>query len=322
MSPDVTGRIRRAAVSRLKGLRRRVTRLRGWTPYPAVETPTCEVCGSDDRVVVANRMHLDMAYQTVLCGDCGLVYISPRPDEEAFVHLYEVLMPDLYDSAPGPEWRETEPTPRGREVYAFLQDRTDLASCRGIFDVGCGGGGLLLAFADELEAGGLSGCALGGCDLSPKFGGYEIERAGRTIAVLHAAAESLGPELAAYSVFVLYDVVEHLVHPKAFLARLRDRTPPDARIFVSTSCLDNYELIPPAGWEAYYLRLVHPYTFTRYSLELMLAAAGWQVDAWAQGAKGDQWVLASKQRPLPVRPDPRRALETLEFIERYKERCR
>ena len=300
--------------------RARFRRLRGWVPYPAVESPPCEVCGSEAHTVVARRMQLDMAYRTVLCSDCGLVYTSPRPDADAFEDLYEALLPRLYQAAPGR--RETEPSGRGGEVYGFLRDRVDLAACRGIFDIGCGGGGLLLAFADELDRDGLHGCALGGCDPSPALSGYEIERHGRRIPVLRGVAEELGPELRDYDLFVFYDVIEHLLHPATFLARLFAATPPDARLFVSTTCLDNYEAVAPEGWESYYLRLVHPYTFTRFTLGAMLAGAGWKVDHRAAAAKGDQWVLASKGDPVPVARDPARARETLEFIERYKERCR
>jgi len=292
-------------------LRRRAL---GWKPYPDAVEPPCALCGSSLREIVGRRVAFQMRYPTVLCLDCGLVYLSPRPDEGSFRDFYERLYPLLY----GKMAIDPGPSERGAAVVAFLDESLNLQAERGLLDIGCGGGGLLRAAAVRVVDG---RPLLAGCD--PGWLGHRdtlLEQDGVPIEILKRPVEELGGRLGEYSVFVLYDVLEHLLDPRVFLTTLHRLGPADACLFVSTSNLDDWRAIPPAGWESYYLRLAHTYTFTERTLEALLAGTGWALARRARAPKGDQWVLARRAAPRleALAPIPGHADHVRSLIAAYR----
>jgi hypothetical protein len=291
-------------------------RLLGWKPYPDPIAPPCALCGSDERATVGERVAFDMRYRNVVCRACGLVYLCPRPDAAAFVDFYEHLYPRLY----GKTTQDEAGSERGAAVAAFLEESLDAAVHTGVFDVGCGGGGLLRAVAHAPRLGSLR---LGGCDPGwPGAADAVLREGAAEIEIFKAGVEELGATLASYSVFVLYDVIEHLLAPSEFLATLHEHTTPGSVLFVSTSALDNWREIPPAGWETYYLRLAHTYTFTKRTLAALLRGRGWRPVAVADAAKGVQWVLADRAEPEPAALEPAAGHydEVLGMIAAYRKR--
>lgn len=285
----------------------------GWQPYPATVEPACALCGSTRRRPVGRKVSFGMRYSNVVCEDCGLVYLSPRPADGDFGRFYEELYPRLY----GKEASASEPTTRGREVVAFLRETGALDGRRGVLDAGCGDGGVVLALLED----GAGGARVTGCD--PGWpGAPTLELGGNTAQVLRADVEELGETLAEHDLVLMYDVVEHLLDPAATLALLRAAGGDDARLFVSTSCLDNWREVPPHGWETYYLRLAHTYVFTRRTLNELLASAGWEVDVWRAASRGDQWVIARAAQPRPPARSEEHADEVEELVAQYKERAR
>src|SRR5205085_12122948 len=116
-----------------------------------------------------------------------------------------------------------------------------------VFDIGCGGGGVLRAFARAPRIGSLR---LGGCDpVRLRPGRTVIDEKGTPIEVFKANVQELAGELEPYSIFVLYDVIEHLLAPGDLLDQLHDRTRAGSVLFVSTNALDNWREIPAGGWE-------------------------------------------------------------------------
>jgi 2-polyprenyl-3-methyl-5-hydroxy-6-metoxy-1,4-benzoquinol methylase len=291
-------------------------RLLGWKPYPDTISPLCALCGSDERATVGVRVAFDMRYRNVACRACGLVYLCPRPGEAAFADFYEHLYPKLY----GKTRHDEVSSERGAAVAAFLEGALDLTNHVGVFDVGCGGGGLLRAVAHAPRLGALR---LGGCD--PGWPGEDravLHEDASEIEVFAVGVEKMDATLASYSIFVLYDVIEHLLAPNEFLATLHGRAAPGSVLFLSTNALDNWREIPAGGWETYYLRLAHTYTFTKRTLAALLRGHGWRPVTTAAAPKGDQWVLAERAEPDPVAlaPSPGHCEEVLRMIEAYRAR--
>jgi len=281
-----------------------------------VDDIPCEVCGSLERRVIADRLSAEMRYATVICPRCGLVWTSPRPSAQSYERFYRDLYPRLYGSGA----LAREPTARGRMGYDWIAESLDVSET-GAFDIGCGDGGLLLAFADSLARSETT-AELGGCDPGWPADASDVQdHAGIPIRIWRENVEKLATEVEPFSLYLMYDVIEHLLHPRVFLTRLHAIAPADASLFVSTSCLDNWKAIPPAGWESYYLRLAHTFTFSRATLTALLAAGGWEVQRWSPAPKGDQWALCSRS----PHPEPQSGLlghehEVLAMIDSYKSR--
>ena len=291
----------------------------GWKPYPSPESPPCNLCGSIKRQPVARRVAFGMKYQTVLCSDCGLIYLCPRPEEKHFLDFYRDLYPKLY----GTERISLAPTPRGEKVVEFIQSKVDIDQLRGFFDIGCGDTGMVRAFADHLNTHNIQSCKLSGCDPGlpecDALGNIVIKQGHLEISLNNHPIEEQYNRLDQYQLFTLYDVIEHLLSPFDFCRELCDRTPDDAFLFISTTCLDHWKDIPPHGWDNYYLRLAHTYTFTKHTLQALLQKSGWHPIAWCPAEKGDQWLLCSKTPKDKKEMDsPQRVLS---FIDNYKKRC-
>lgn len=286
----------------------------GWKPYPDTDTPACALCGSEERAIVGRRVAFNMRYRTAICRRCGLVYLSPRPGERDFADFYRRLYPRLY----GKERGDDASSDRGAAVAAFLEAHLDPTAHRGVFDIGCGGGSLLRAMAKAPRLGSLR---LGGCDPGWSLGERSVVHEGNAdIEIARAGAEDVLDELGSYSIFVMYDVIEHLLAPHTFLDRLHGATSDGSVLFVSTNALDNWASIPPGGWERYYLRLAHTYVFTRRTLSALLHGHGWRVLVVADAPKGDQWVLAERAvaDPAALEPAPRHCPEVLAMIDAYR----
>jgi hypothetical protein len=291
----------------------------GWKPYPSPESPVCNLCGSTKKQPVATRVEFGMKYQTVLCLDCSLVYLCPRPTEKHFLKFYRTLYPKLY----GAEHISLVTTPRGEKVVDFIETQVDISQLRGIFDIGCGNTGLIRAFADHLNTQTIPPCKLSGCDPGlPECnasGNLVIKQGHLEISLNNRPIEEQYGLLGQYQLFALYDVIEHLLSPYVFCQSLYTHTPDDAYLFISTNCLNHWKDIPPHGWDNYYLRLAHTYTFTKYTLQALLQKSGWHPIAWSPAPKGDQWLLCNK---VPTELDkPETTQHVLSFIDLYKKRC-
>jgi len=295
-------------------------KIAGWQPYPAIEDLGCDLCGSREDTVVGQRVSFEMKYTTVLCRNCGLVRLSPRPTAQQFNTFYESLYPQLYSKTS----MATEGSERGAAVLRFLAEQRPLKDTRGVFDIGCGDGGLLRSAAEALHELKTT-CALAGCDPGwPGEPGIHIHQ-NTKITIYKAGVETLHSELKGYTFFTLYDVLEHLMSPRAFLKEMHSILPEDAMLFISTNALDYWATIPPAGWENYYLRLAHTFCFTTLTLRRMAEVSGWDVVSSTAASKGDQWVLLRKKAQGDTSESAAlagHAADVLTWIESYKKRCR
>src|SRR5262249_30831259 len=128
----------------------------------------CVACGSTVAAPVLTdaedwEYRVPGRFRFVRCGDCGLVYMSPRPGRDELLrfypadyHAYERPTSRLFSSLDGMKLR--------RRVRGYL---AHLGSGRRILDVGCGDGALLEEFRRH-------GCSiLAGVDFSPLVGDAE-----------------------------------------------------------------------------------------------------------------------------------------------------
>lgn len=289
-----------------------------WKPYPATDQVVCNVCGNDNTAVIANSVQFSMRYQTKGCKNCGLIYMSPRPPEEAYNHFYNELYPILY----GVEEVSLVATERGRQVVDFTYSNIDPNEIRGVFDIGCGGVGVLDAFYEkdcELKK---SDSAYYGCD--PIFTGKENIHERYNIS--KQFVEQVPTEdFSKCNIFISYDNIEHLTDPKRVMKFLHENSSENSYVFISTSCLDHWDDIPKSksvknNFENYYLRFAHTFTFSRQTLKNLMLSAGWECMKVQRAAKGDQWALFSKvDMQTPVFDSKHLDVE-LDFIDKYKNR--
>ena len=187
------------------------------------ERPDCALCGPGPQQRV---LHDFPPYGVVACDSCGLVFLSPRPTEEAALALYQD--PAYYDS-------ETEG--HGYDEYLEVRQnwlrtfRRRLRQIRRhkptgrVLDVGCGPGFFLDA-AVEL------GYEAWGIDPSAYAVSLARERHGER--VREGVLESASFEPASFDLVVAQDAFEHVYSPRRFLEAAHRLLKPDGILAITT----------------------------------------------------------------------------------------
>lgn len=228
-------------------------------------TLACTVCG--DTAHAPFMAH--PPYAIVTCAGCGLRYLAPRPTPEAIASLYAEAYYHSEDSvvrgynaytAGAENWRRT------------FRDRLRHLPPRGrLLDVGAAAG----FFVEQAR---LAGWEAEGVEPSEWASRYARETLGVPVATgtLEAAVY---PE-AQFDAVTLWEVIEHLPDPRAFLAEVFRVLKPGGTFAFSTP--DAGSLVARlAGqrWLGWHKVPEHLYYFDRPSLERLLEACGFRVES-------------------------------------------
>jgi SAM-dependent methyltransferase len=179
-----------------------------------MESTRCNLCDADDYARLLDAAgrsgSSEETFQIVRCKNCGLVYLNPRPEEEAILGFY----PEDYHRRSfsleeldaqrlfGLPWRDAI-----QRKYAPL---LRLKSSGRVLDVGCGDG-FLLKYLQE-EGWDVMGTEPGNSACAREILGLDVFQG-----PLDAADFSAG----SFDVITLSHVLEHLHDPVATLQRVR-----------------------------------------------------------------------------------------------------
>jgi transcription elongation factor Elf1 len=64
-----------------------------------VESVSCNLCGSDNSVELFSNDSHGFGLHTVMCKNCGLVYLNPRPTSSEYARLYSGIYETLFPTA-------------------------------------------------------------------------------------------------------------------------------------------------------------------------------------------------------------------------------
>ena len=173
-----------------------------------------------------------------LCQDCGTLYQSPRPSLSSFEAFYR-------DSASSNYWAEVffpavaearrEKIFRPRvERLAALCDAEGVQIQR-LVDVGAGYGIFLDEWRKQAPAAHLVA-------VEPSFALAEECRA-KGLDVVENIVEQVGSEYEGFAdLVVCFEVLEHVHDPSAFVKSLMRLARPGGLVFISTLCIDGFDL--------------------------------------------------------------------------------
>jgi SAM-dependent methyltransferase len=260
----------------------------------------CPSCGSLDArpLVKGDRHGLDLT--TVICANCALGYVSPRPAAAWFSSFYQKEYWPLYL---GSKFRDADDMyerdrsdERSRQildhVFAHLPEAP-----RSCLDVGCGQGALLADLRRRLPAARLFG-------IEPSEDGAVYTHRRHGLDVWHGDLDAFVARRPAerYSLLTAIHVLEHILRPNRFLRHLRALVEPDGYIYVEVP-----DLLSPIWAGAGYFHIAHTLYWAEPSLIGAIERHGFETVACVRGAS-DQWpwavgVLArAKEHAPPRRP--------------------
>jgi len=236
-----------------------------------METVTCNLCGVDEsEPLFKGRDRLlggTETFQWVRCRRCGLIYLNPRPTLAEMARYY----PTNYEPFTRHE--------RAENWLARLRYRVYIHKLRRIagqepkpgrlLDVGCGIGDFMLGMRQR-------GWEVHGVDLSPNAVALARQKGldvfqGQLFDVLYAEQS--------FDLVTMWDVLEHLHDPGAYLARVAQLLRPGGKFVVTLPnphSLD-FRLFGPA-WTGLDVPR-HLYVFVRPALLALLQRAGLEVSS-------------------------------------------
>jgi 2-polyprenyl-3-methyl-5-hydroxy-6-metoxy-1,4-benzoquinol methylase len=174
----------------------------------AVGASPCHLCGSVEIAVLANRGRRGKPLRTVICLQCGLVWLDPLPHNprEFYAHLYRIHYKGTYVPRPKHILRA------GKLALSRYQTiRQWLATPQVILDVGSGGGEFLYLLQKL-------GHCVRGIEPNQGYARYAIEEYGLQIDVGFVQDVPLAEEQ--FDLITMWHVLEHTEKPGEVLTKL------------------------------------------------------------------------------------------------------
>ncbi|MBN8639772.1 MAG: class I SAM-dependent methyltransferase [Anaerolineae bacterium] len=227
----------------------------------------CNLCGGTDLVPYCPENERGL----VECQNCGLVFVSPRPDAHELYALYGETYFQNSDSGTVGYTNYVRDEANIRKTFQRRLSRLErFVGRKGkLLDVGCAAG----FFLAEAQA---RGWQVEGLDVSSFAVNYTRDRFGFPAA--HGSFTELDFERGSYAMVSLWDVIEHVPDPKAYIQRAAELLQSGGTIALATPDVDSIPAhITGKRWVGYKLSEEHLYYFSPKTLGRMLTEAGFEV---------------------------------------------
>jgi SAM-dependent methyltransferase len=163
------------------------------------------------------------------CRACGFAFRRNRFNERELADLYRKMDPKVYQA----EMRGRNRT-AARHLRIVCQDLHFDGCSREILDVGCASG---IFLSKALEA----GWQIAGLEPSEALYKEAVGRIGDRGTILPHILEEADFGSRRFDAITMWDVLEHVVNPMAFLKRCRELLRPGGCLFLNVPDLDSFE---------------------------------------------------------------------------------
>ncbi|PZS25257.1 MAG: hypothetical protein DLM61_20435 [Pseudonocardiales bacterium] len=238
----------------------------------ALRSAACNLCGAREHAIeVAERDRYGYPATFVVCGRCGLGYLSPRLSATQYAHFYSEIYRPLVSAYHGrridAETVQVEQRDYAAGLAAFLLPLLP-SSPRTILDVGGSTGVVASVLAEHLNA--------RATVLDPSPAELAVARTAgmETIAGL---VEDFDPGERNWDLVLLCQTIDHLLDVRGTLAVLRRMTAPGGRAFVDIVDVD--VLLRRTGRIQRAVKIDHPYYLTRPTAVALFTLTGFTIVA-------------------------------------------
>lgn len=245
-----------------------------------LETVRCDLCGADSTDLVfqgKDRLYgLPGTFPVVICRECHLVYVNPRPGAEALAAYYPTDYTP-YHRKPGCIGRAKAVLRRreARRIGKLLP-----AGAR-VLEVGCAAGDLLAPLRER-------GLQVTGVEMSPYAAGIAREQHGLDV---HTGTIFDCPcAEGSFDAVVMRHVLEHFPSPRKALEKAAALLKDEGLLFITTP---NYDSADRKLFGAYWYAFDTPrhlYVFSIRTIRKMLEAAGFGLAGVSHGCVPNNWI--------------------------------
>jgi len=231
--------------------------------YAGARSP-CNLCGADDTSVVARRDRWMLPLTNVMCNRCGLVFLCPMPSN---TEVDEHYRSDFWLRTQG----GIDPSPKQiKRSMRNAADRLKLLACHmkpgsRILDVGAGGGEFVALAQSQ-------GYVAEGVEPGAAYAEYARRRYGVKINAAPFLQVDFGDQV--FDMVTCSHALEHMRDPLAALKKMHSLLAPDGRVHIWVP-----DLAKAGNWPYRCFHPGHLHGFTRETLLMMMAKAGFEIPA-------------------------------------------
>ena len=227
----------------------------------------CPICGGTKFETLCRTDRYRMGVETSRCDSCGLVMTNPMPSEAALGEFYSTYYRYYYRKLERPDLSYIHRYSLDRRaIYttAFLREQGLLPENVRVLDVGCGEGSILREIRLEVPT-----ARAYGVEVYKPFATFAAEYSGCPMYPELSDVPAQPHEL--YDLVILSHVLEHVISPVAFLAKLGSLLKPGGKVFVDIPDVCHYHWLAD-------LHIAHIYHFSPRTIGLAAKAAGLTVN--------------------------------------------
>jgi SAM-dependent methyltransferase len=229
----------------------------------------CNICGAVESRLTASVGGVNY----VRCSVCGVERMSEYPTESDVRDFYSK---DYMTKKFNDLGHHIHFTPEYRNTYfsekdlTFADLRMDLRKYSGktLLDVGCANG-QFLEYASKY------GIVSLGIDISEEMVGVARKNG------LNCEVADLFGLDGAFDLVTFWDVVEHVMDPRAVLEKTRTLLNPGGEVVIQTPCTGMVSELFGEKW-LYYLPVQHIHLFSQDSLFALLSKTGYSITSWVR----------------------------------------
>lgn len=276
----------------------------------ALEQSPCAICTSDNSERLASKDRYGLPHDVLICKHCGLIYVNPRMNQQAFNHFYSSgLYRQLYTTRSGP-------TPayfkkkyeRGRRLFNFIERTAGFQKPlhdTTVLDIGCAGGGVAKFFEDR-------GCSVIGIDLDKEY--VEWGRGNYGLDLRYATLETLQLEKPV-DLVIMTHVLEHILDPVDELKRITTVLQPNGMVVLEVPGVKTLHRRKHNDFLKL-LQNAHVFYFTRRTLRNLVQRAGLKEIAGSEDVYGVYRIKSDTEASeTSLKSDFRRAKFYLILVE-------
>ncbi len=226
----------------------------------------CNICGSEDRSPFCPENGLGL----VKCNHCGLVYVGARPDPRELYALYGETYFHNNESGVVGYTDYLKDEGNIRQTFSGRLNWLERFIKPGkLLDVGCAAG----FFLDEAKK---RGWQVQGLDVSGFAVQYVKDRFG--FDAQQGSLTELDYPAGSYDLLTMWDVIEHVPDPKAYIQRAAELLRSGGVFSLATPDVDSIPAkLTGKRWVGYKLSEEHVYYFSVHTLKQLLNEAGFEV---------------------------------------------
>lgn len=254
-----------------------------------IERVNCPICNQDNTELLFSKGDLNQEVSNVICKNCALVYVNPRPSFSEFLawqgdsfkasgHHSRVNVSIVTEKIK--EMNDQIKNGVAKFLSKFIESNFK------ILDIGCGFGTLLHLLKKNHPTITVDGIELNKNDVlvAKKLFGLDL---------FYGTLEQFFGEKkeARYDLIILHHTFEHLADPLTELARIRDLLAHEGLLYIAVPNILNMKKRPEL-----FFQLGHAFSYSPASLKKILDKAGFKIIQfnWAADYPGGMELLAQE----------------------------